>query len=84
MPSSKPDFEPLEKPKDEWRRILPLDQYSVLFEEATERPFSHPLNHEKGEGTFVCASCGLPYSFPMRSSKAALAGLASPKPFQGT
>jgi peptide-methionine (R)-S-oxide reductase len=60
MNNSGKDFDPLEKPKDEWRQVLPPDQYSVLFEEVTERPFSHPLNEEKRQGTFVCAACGLP------------------------
>lgn len=32
----------------------------VLFEEGTERPFSSPLNDEKRDGVFVCASCGQP------------------------
>jgi len=32
----------------------------VLFEEATERPFSSPLEKEKLAGTFVCAACALP------------------------
>lgn len=50
----------LEKPESEWRELLPPEQYAVLFEEATERPFTHPLNNEKGRGTFVCAACGLP------------------------
>jgi peptide-methionine (R)-S-oxide reductase len=50
----------LDKSRDEWRRLLPPDQYAVLFQEGTERPFSHPLNDEKRPGTFVCAACGLP------------------------
>jgi peptide-methionine (R)-S-oxide reductase len=50
----------LEKPLSEWRRILSPQEYAVLFEEATERPFNHPLNREKRSGTFVCAACGLP------------------------
>ena len=50
----------LDKSREEWRRILPSDQYAVLFQEGTERPFSHPLNDEKRMGTFVCAACGLP------------------------
>lgn len=53
-------IEPLTKSKSEWRTLLPPDQYAVLFEEATERPYSHPLNNEKRTGTFVCAACGLP------------------------
>jgi peptide-methionine (R)-S-oxide reductase len=32
----------------------------VLFEEGTERAFTSPLNAEKREGVFVCASCGQP------------------------
>jgi len=43
----------------EWRKLLTPDQYSVLRREATERPFSSPLNHEKRKGTFACAGCAL-------------------------
>jgi peptide-methionine (R)-S-oxide reductase len=50
----------LEKSHSEWRRLLAPEEYAVLFEEATERPFTHPLNQEKRSGTFVCAACGLP------------------------
>ncbi len=32
----------------------------MLFQEATERPGSSLLNHEKRKGTFVCAACYLP------------------------
>jgi len=53
-------FEPLEKSKAEWREILPPDRYAILFEQGTERPGSSPLDHEKREGTFVCAACFLP------------------------
>jgi peptide-methionine (R)-S-oxide reductase len=53
-------IEKLEKPKAEWRQLLPEDQYQVLFEEATERAFTSPLNDEKRPGTFVCAACFLP------------------------
>ncbi len=50
----------LDKPREEWRQVLAPDQYAILFQEATERPFSHPLNDEKRPGTFLCAACGLP------------------------
>ncbi len=53
-------IDPLDKPLSEWRRLLRADAYEVLFEEATERPGSSPLNAEKGPGTFVCAACYLP------------------------
>jgi peptide-methionine (R)-S-oxide reductase len=50
----------LEKPRSEWRQLLTPEQYAVLFEESTERPYTHPLNQEKRSGTFICAACGLP------------------------
>jgi peptide-methionine (R)-S-oxide reductase len=45
---------------EEWRKLLTPEQYAVLREEDTERPFTSPLNHEKRKGTFVCAGCDLP------------------------
>ena len=50
----------LVKPDEEWRRILTRPQYDVLRREATERPGSSPLDHEKRDGTFICAGCFLP------------------------
>ncbi len=52
--------EKLSKPHAEWREAVPPDQYQVLFEDATERPGSSPLNREKRAGTYVCAACHLP------------------------
>jgi len=46
--------------KADWREILPADRYAVLFEEATERAGSSPLNDEKRDGTYICAACHLP------------------------
>ena len=59
MSDEKP-IERIVKSKEEWRKILPLGQYAVLFEEATEPPFSHALGGEKRPGTFLCAACRLP------------------------
>jgi peptide-methionine (R)-S-oxide reductase len=50
----------LHKPAAEWRRILTPEAYAVLFEEATERAGTSPLNHERRRGTFLCAACRLP------------------------
>ncbi|MFN8060959.1 MAG: peptide-methionine (R)-S-oxide reductase MsrB [Vicinamibacterales bacterium] len=58
--STKPAITPLNKPKTEWRALLEAPRYRVLFEEATEPPFTSPLNGEKREGTFICAACYLP------------------------
>src|SRR3970282_1269904 len=50
----------LTKSRSEWRELRAPEQFVVLFEEGTERPYSHPLNGEKRSGTFLCAACGLP------------------------
>jgi peptide-methionine (R)-S-oxide reductase len=42
---------------DEWRKKLTPAQYQTLRHEATERPFTSPLNKEKRGGRFVCAGC---------------------------
>ncbi|HKE49247.1 MAG TPA: peptide-methionine (R)-S-oxide reductase MsrB [Rhodanobacteraceae bacterium] len=44
----------------EWRALLTADQYAVLRQQGTERPFSSPLDHEKRSGTFSCAGCANP------------------------
>ena len=45
---------------EEWRSLLTPDQYAVLREEGTERPFTSPLLEEHRAGTFTCAGCALP------------------------
>jgi peptide-methionine (R)-S-oxide reductase len=50
----------LQKSDEEWKALLSPAAYAVLFEEATERAGSSPLNAEKRPGTFVCAACYLP------------------------
>ncbi|MCP4765205.1 MAG: peptide-methionine (R)-S-oxide reductase MsrB [Gammaproteobacteria bacterium] len=56
----KGDFPPIDKSGKDWQGLLEADQYEVLFEEATERPWSSALNDEKRDGTYVCAACYLP------------------------
>ena len=46
------------KPDADWRRELTAEQYRVLREHGTERPFTSPLNKEKRGGMFHCAGCG--------------------------
>lgn len=53
-------IEPIVKTEEEWRAKLTPDQFAVLRQEATERPFTSPLNDEKRKGTFHCAGCDLP------------------------
>jgi peptide-methionine (R)-S-oxide reductase len=45
--------------EEEWRKILTPNQFQVLRKEATERPFSSPLNDEHRKGIFRCAGCDL-------------------------
>ena len=54
------DFPAIKKSRKEWQQLLPDAQFDILFEEATERPWSSELNDEKREGTYVCAACFLP------------------------
>jgi peptide-methionine (R)-S-oxide reductase len=44
----------------QWRRRLSSEQYRVLRRGATEPPFASPLLHERRDGRFACAGCGLP------------------------
>jgi peptide-methionine (R)-S-oxide reductase len=53
-------MEKLNKSKEEWRQALDSDRYQILFEEATERAGTSPLNNEKRPGTFICAACKNP------------------------
>jgi peptide-methionine (R)-S-oxide reductase len=43
----------------EWRKLLTPDQYAVLRQSGTERPFASALLHEKRRGNFACAGCDL-------------------------
>ena len=47
------------RPDAEWRKLLTPDQYAVLRQSATERPFTSALLHEKRRGNFACAGCDL-------------------------
>ena len=44
---------------DEWHRLLNAQQYDVLRNAGTERPYSSPLNDEHRAGVFGCAGCEL-------------------------
>jgi peptide-methionine (R)-S-oxide reductase len=44
----------------QWRARLSPAAYQTLRKEATERPFTSPLDKEKRKGIFSCAGCALP------------------------
>ncbi|HTP81739.1 MAG TPA: peptide-methionine (R)-S-oxide reductase MsrB [Alphaproteobacteria bacterium] len=43
----------------EWHKLLSAEQYAVLRQEGTERPFTSPLLNEHRRGNFACAGCSL-------------------------
>ena len=59
MPAGKTERFEVEHSEGEWRTLLSGQQFAVLREQATERAFTSPLNHEKRHGVFSCAGCAL-------------------------
>ena len=51
-------MEKKERKEDEWKRKLTREQYKVLRERGTEKPFSGKLLENKETGAYVCAACG--------------------------
>src|SRR5438445_6710702 len=47
------------KTDEEWKRILTPEQYRVLRQEGTERPFANLYYANKERGTYQCAGCDL-------------------------
>ena len=50
----------VQKTTAEWKAALTPEQFYILREEGTERPFSSPLNDVKESGIFKCAGCRTP------------------------
>ena len=46
------------KTNEEWRRELTPEQYRVLREKGTERPWTGEYNATKEPGVYRCAGCG--------------------------
>ncbi len=52
--------ERVKKSEQEWREELSDEEYNVLREKGTERPFTGRYWNEKAEGTYRCRGCGEP------------------------
>ena len=51
---------PITLPEAEWRKRLTPEQFAILRQKATERPFTSPLLREHRKGRFLCAADGHP------------------------
>ncbi len=48
----------INKTDEEWREELTPEQYHVMREKGTERPFTGVYHNTHDEGTYLCAACG--------------------------
>ena len=46
------------KTDDYWKKKLTKEQYKVLREKETEKPFTGKLLYNKKKGKYICAACG--------------------------
>jgi peptide-methionine (R)-S-oxide reductase len=51
-------MEKVEKSDEEWREELTPEQYEILRNKGTERPFTGRYVDVKDDGAYACAACG--------------------------
>ena len=54
------DLFPITKSDAEWKEKLSPQEYYILREKGTERPFSSEFNKNHNKGTYICAACDTP------------------------
>jgi peptide-methionine (R)-S-oxide reductase len=50
----------IKKPEVEWKKLLTPEQYAVMRQKGTERPFTCEIKKRNDSGVFHCAACHLP------------------------
>jgi peptide methionine sulfoxide reductase msrA/msrB len=50
-------IKPIQKSEEEWQKQLTSEQYYILREKGTERPFTGKLLMNKEKGVYKCAAC---------------------------
>lgn len=50
----------INKTEEEWREKLSDEEFHILREKGTERPWTGALLENKEKGTYECAACGNP------------------------
>lgn len=48
----------IEKTEDEWKKELTPEEYEILRQKGTERPFSGEYVNSHEKGTYTCRACG--------------------------
>jgi peptide-methionine (R)-S-oxide reductase len=49
---------PVQKPDEQWRQELSPEEYAVLRQAGTERPWTGEYNETKEVGVYSCRACG--------------------------
>jgi methionine-R-sulfoxide reductase len=52
------DSDKINRTEEEWKKILTPEQYHVLREKGTDRPFAGKFYLNKEKGFYNCAACG--------------------------
>jgi peptide-methionine (R)-S-oxide reductase len=53
-------LEKVVKTDAEWKKVLTDNQYYILIEQGTERPYQNEFNDNHKKGNYFCAACKLP------------------------